>query len=265
MKADLEARNLEQRGEAEKIGKKLDGQSVTVLRQAAEGGQLYGSVSTRDIAGLLSENGFAVDRTQIALNAPIKMIGLHKVPVTLHPEVAVTVTVTVARSADEATRLRARRGHHRRRASRGRCRGSARGGGSILRAGSGRGAACARASRKARPKRGERLVHSSIGGSTAGGGLRCLGQFDDRRCGRLHRRRRFRLFRGRLLLALARPPRFAAIEPAERAVFRRTAVLPLTAGLRTCPARSVRGAAVRVWASRCVSAAACGSAGKPAR
>src|ERR687891_1889219 len=69
MKVELEARNLEQRGEAQKIGKKLDGQSFTVLRQAAEGGQLYGSVSTRDLAALMTESGFAVSRSQIELNA----------------------------------------------------------------------------------------------------------------------------------------------------------------------------------------------------
>ena len=106
MKVDLEARNLQERGEAEKIGGKLDGQSFTVLRQAAEGGQLYGSVSPRDIAGLIEAGGFAIDRSQIALNTPIKMIGMYKVPVTLHPEIEVTVTVTVARSADEAERLK---------------------------------------------------------------------------------------------------------------------------------------------------------------
>jgi large subunit ribosomal protein L9 len=105
MKVELEARNLEQRGEAEKIATKLDGQNFTVLRQAAEGGQLYGSVSSRDIAVLVAEKGFAVSRSQIALNAPIKAIGLHKVPVLLHPEVVVTVSVSVARSADEAARL----------------------------------------------------------------------------------------------------------------------------------------------------------------
>jgi large subunit ribosomal protein L9 len=106
MKVDLEARNLEQRGEAEKVGGKLDGQSFTVLRQAAEGGQLYGSVSPRDLAVLIGEGGFAIDRSQIALNTPIKMIGMYKVPLTLHPEVEVTVTVTVARNADEAERLK---------------------------------------------------------------------------------------------------------------------------------------------------------------
>ena len=105
MKVDLEARNLEQKGEAEKIARKLDGQSFTVLRQAAEGGQLYGSVSPRDLAALVSGQGFAVGRAQIALNTPIKAIGLHKVPVTLHPEVEATINVTVARNADEAGRI----------------------------------------------------------------------------------------------------------------------------------------------------------------
>jgi large subunit ribosomal protein L9 len=105
MKTELEARNLEQRGEAEKVGKKLDGQNFTVLRQAAEGGQLYGSVTPRDIATLVIEKGFTIDRNQVTLNAPIKTIGMHKVPIALHPEVIVTVAVAVARNADEATRL----------------------------------------------------------------------------------------------------------------------------------------------------------------
>jgi large subunit ribosomal protein L9 len=105
MKVELEARNLEQKGEAEKIAHKLDGQNFTVLRQAAEGGQLYGSVSPRDLAALVIDKGFAVSRAQIALNTPIKTIGLHKVPVTLHPEVEVTINVAVARNADEAARV----------------------------------------------------------------------------------------------------------------------------------------------------------------
>ncbi len=105
MKVELEARSLEQKGEADKVAKKLDGQKFTVLRQAAEGGQLYGSVSSRDIAVLVIEKGFAVSRAQIALHAPIKAIGLHKVPVALHPEVEVTIEVTVARNADEAQRI----------------------------------------------------------------------------------------------------------------------------------------------------------------
>jgi large subunit ribosomal protein L9 len=105
MKVDLEARNLERKGEADKVGAKLNGQSVVVIRQASETGQLYGSVSTRDIAGMLGDAGFSVDRTQVVLNAPIKAIGVHQVPVALHPEVEIMVTVTVARSADEAERL----------------------------------------------------------------------------------------------------------------------------------------------------------------
>jgi large subunit ribosomal protein L9 len=105
MKVDLEAQNLEKRSEAQKVAEKLDGQSFTVIRQAAEGGQLYGSVTPRDIAVLVIERGFAVNRGQIVLNMPIKNIGLHKVPVTLHPEVDVSIKVAVARSADEAARL----------------------------------------------------------------------------------------------------------------------------------------------------------------
>src|SRR5688572_1860969 len=105
MKVELEARNLELRGEAEKIATKLDGQSFTVLRQAAEGGQLYGSVSPRDLAALVATKGFKIERNQVSLNTPIKAIGLHKVPISLHPEVEVVVTVAVARNADEAERL----------------------------------------------------------------------------------------------------------------------------------------------------------------
>lgn len=105
MKVELEARNLEQKSEAEKIAQKLDGQKFAVLRQAAEGGQLYGSVTPRDLAALVSEKGFAVSRAQIALNTPIKTVGLHKVPVSLHPEIEVTIQVTVARNADEAGRI----------------------------------------------------------------------------------------------------------------------------------------------------------------
>jgi large subunit ribosomal protein L9 len=105
MKADLEARNTELRGQAETASKKVAGKSVVVLRQAGESGQLFGSVTSRDIAGLLSGADVTVDRSQIVLNAPIKAIGMHKIPVALHPEVEVTVTVTVARSQEEAERL----------------------------------------------------------------------------------------------------------------------------------------------------------------
>jgi large subunit ribosomal protein L9 len=104
MKVELETRNIEQKGEAEKVGSKLNGKSFIVLRQASETGQLYGSVSTRDLAALLSGSGVAVNRNQIELNAPIKTVGMHKVPVSLHPEVEVSVTVNVARNADEAER-----------------------------------------------------------------------------------------------------------------------------------------------------------------
>ena len=105
MKVDLEARNLEQKSEAEKIALKLDGQNFSVIRQAAESGQLYGSVSPRDLVALVIEKGFTINRSQIALNTPIKAIGLHKVPLSLHPEVEVTINVAVARSADEAGRI----------------------------------------------------------------------------------------------------------------------------------------------------------------
>jgi large subunit ribosomal protein L9 len=101
----LQVKNLETKTEADKIGSKLDGKSFPVIRQASETGQLYGSVSPRDLAALLTENGFEVDRNQIALNVPIKTIGQHKVPINLHPEVEITVTINVARSADEAERL----------------------------------------------------------------------------------------------------------------------------------------------------------------
>ena len=105
MKTELEARNLERRSEAEKVAEKLNGKSFVVLRQAAETGQLYGSVSSRDIVALLVAGGFTADRAQIMINAPLKTIGVHPVPVALHPEVESSITVTVARSADEAERL----------------------------------------------------------------------------------------------------------------------------------------------------------------
>src|SRR5690606_25345177 len=104
MKAQLEARNLEKKSEAEAVAKKLDGQTFVVIRQAGEGGQLYGSVSTRDIAGAMEAAGFSVHRNQITLNIPIKSIGMHKMPVELHGEVEVEIVVNVARSADEAER-----------------------------------------------------------------------------------------------------------------------------------------------------------------
>ena len=103
-RAQLEARNLERKSEASQIAEKLDGKSFIVVRSAGETGQLYGSVSTRDIAELLTAEGFTVSRTQIELNQPIKTIGLSNVAIALHPEVEVTVTLNVARSAEEAER-----------------------------------------------------------------------------------------------------------------------------------------------------------------
>ena len=105
MKGQLETRNLERRGDAEKVGAKLGGQSFIVIRQASETGQLYGSVSPRDIVAILTAGGFTVSRSQIALNTPIKNIGLHSVPVALHAEIEVSITLNVARSADEAERI----------------------------------------------------------------------------------------------------------------------------------------------------------------
>jgi len=105
MKVELETRNLELKGEAEKVSGKLDGKRVVVLRQASETGQLYGSVTARDIVTLLADQGFTLDRGQIALNAPLKTIGQHRVPVALHPEVEVAITVTIGRNAEEAERL----------------------------------------------------------------------------------------------------------------------------------------------------------------
>jgi large subunit ribosomal protein L9 len=104
MKVQLEAKNLEKKSDAESIAKRLNGQSFILLRQAGEGGQLYGSVSARDIASALTDGGFSVERSQIVLNVPIKSIGLHKVEVALHAEVEVEITVNVARNEDEAGR-----------------------------------------------------------------------------------------------------------------------------------------------------------------
>ena len=103
-KAQLEARNLEQKKEAEAVGKKLDGKTFTLIRQAGDRGQLYGSVSPRDIAMAISEGGVTVARGQVPLDTAIKAIGLVKVNVVLHPEVRVGVTINVARSEDEAER-----------------------------------------------------------------------------------------------------------------------------------------------------------------
>ena len=103
-RAQLEARNLERKSEAQQVADKLDGKTFTVVRSAGETGQLYGSVSTRDISDILTAEGFTVSRNQVELNQPIKAIGLTNVAIALHPEVEVTITLNIARSADEAER-----------------------------------------------------------------------------------------------------------------------------------------------------------------
>ena len=105
MKAELQARNLERKGGAEKVAATLDGKTIVVIRQASEAGRLFGSVSPRDIAGMLNADGAEVNRSQVVLNAPIKTIGQYKVPLALHPEVETVITVIVARSAGEAERV----------------------------------------------------------------------------------------------------------------------------------------------------------------
>jgi large subunit ribosomal protein L9 len=105
MKSELEARSLTLKSEAGQVAEKLDGKSFTVLRQASESGQLFGSVSPRDLVGLLAGGGFRLNRNQVAMNAPIKTIGQHKVPIALHPEVEVSISVIVARNEDEAARI----------------------------------------------------------------------------------------------------------------------------------------------------------------
>jgi len=101
-RTQLEAQNLARKSEAEHVAQKLDGISVIVIRQAGESGQLYGSVTARDIAQAITETGFTIGRSQIVLERAIKALGLHKQRVVLHPEVSVTVTVNVAQSAEEA-------------------------------------------------------------------------------------------------------------------------------------------------------------------
>ena len=103
-RAQLETQNLERRAEAEKVKKTMNGQSLILIRQSGETGQLYGSVSTRDIANALKEAGFSTDRNQIILENPIKTLGIYNVRVTLHPEVDCEVSVNVARTRDEAER-----------------------------------------------------------------------------------------------------------------------------------------------------------------
>ena len=102
VRAQLEATNLARRQEAEKISGKVDGLAVVVIRQAGETGHLYGSVSARDIAVAVTGAGVTIDRDQVLMDRPIKMLGLHPVRVALHPEVVVTVTANVAKSSEEA-------------------------------------------------------------------------------------------------------------------------------------------------------------------
>jgi large subunit ribosomal protein L9 len=103
-RAQLEARNLEMKAEAEVIGEKLAGNSFIVIRQAGDSGQLYGSVNTRDIAALVTEGGFSTSRNQVELTRPIKTLGLHDVNITLHSEVVIGIIINVARSEEEAER-----------------------------------------------------------------------------------------------------------------------------------------------------------------
>jgi large subunit ribosomal protein L9 len=103
-RAQLETRNLEHRKDAERIGEKLKGKSFVLLRQAGDRGQLYGSVSPRDIADVVTAGGFTIARTQVPIDKAIKTIGLHPIFVVLHPEVRMSVTINVARTEDEAER-----------------------------------------------------------------------------------------------------------------------------------------------------------------
>ena len=103
-RAQLEAQNLERKSEAEAVATKLNGESFIVVRSAGETGQLYGSVSTRDIADIITANGFSLHRNQVELKQPIKAIGVHDIVISLHPEVEVTVSVNIARSTEEAER-----------------------------------------------------------------------------------------------------------------------------------------------------------------
>jgi large subunit ribosomal protein L9 len=101
-RAQLEANNLQRKSEATEIGGKIEGLTVVIVRQAGESGQLYGSVSARDIADAVTSAGFTIEKHQVVLDRPIKSLGLHQLRVVLHPEVSVTVTANVAQSAEEA-------------------------------------------------------------------------------------------------------------------------------------------------------------------
>jgi large subunit ribosomal protein L9 len=106
MKAELEANNLQAKSEASKVAEKIDGREIVIIRQASESGQLFGSVSVRDIVAALATDGIIVNRPQVWLDSPIKVIGQQKVTIAVHPEVETSITVIVARSADEAERIK---------------------------------------------------------------------------------------------------------------------------------------------------------------
>ncbi|MFL6792560.1 MAG: 50S ribosomal protein L9 [Bradyrhizobium sp.] len=106
MKVELEANNLKAKSEAGKVAEKIDGRDIVIIRQASESGQLFGSVSVRDIVLALEADGVNVSRPQVWLDSPIKVIGRQKVTIAVHPEVEASITVTVARSADEADRIK---------------------------------------------------------------------------------------------------------------------------------------------------------------
>ncbi len=101
-KAQLEARNLETKKEAESLAAKLDGESFIVIRSASDAGSLYGSVTPRDVAGIATDAGFSVDKRQVVIGAGIKELGLHTATINLHPEVTAEITLNVARSTEEA-------------------------------------------------------------------------------------------------------------------------------------------------------------------
>jgi large subunit ribosomal protein L9 len=103
-RAQLEANNLQRKQEAEAVAVKLNGQRFTAIRQAGDTGQLYGSVSTRDVSDAVTAGGFTIDRVQVLLDRPIKSLGLHRVRVSLHPEVEIKIVLNVARTQEEADR-----------------------------------------------------------------------------------------------------------------------------------------------------------------
>jgi large subunit ribosomal protein L9 len=109
-KAEIEAQNLTRKTEAEKVATKMDGLKLIVIRQAGDTGQLYGSVSSRDIAAEATTAGFSIDKSQVQIDTPIKTLGLYTMKVRLHPEVTVTITANVARTVEEAE-VQAKTGH----------------------------------------------------------------------------------------------------------------------------------------------------------